>query len=185
MTIPQIQIRQQYGQIGIHAERGQQEIEQPRPEISMVQHRAQMNISRSEGYLEINQERAWDALALGNNLETMKKIYSMAPEIAMRGIARRVEEGKQLANLLYKGNAIADIAKGWRQRFPEFDFRGPASGLNVDLYYTPSELSIDTEVGSIEYDVRTNAPILQYETGKLDIYMKQWPNIEITVDMSV
>ncbi len=103
----------------------------------------------------------------------------------MRGIARRVEEGKQLANLLYKGNAIADIAKGWRERFPEFDFRGPASGLNVDLNYTPSELTIDSEMGSIEYNVQPNRPIHSYEMGKLDIYMNQWPKIDITVDMSV
>ncbi len=49
MNIPQIQIRQQYGQIGINAERGHQEIEQPGPDISMVQHRAKLDISRSEG----------------------------------------------------------------------------------------------------------------------------------------
>ncbi|WP_270166224.1 DUF6470 family protein [Paenibacillus sp. SYP-B4298] len=184
MNIPQIQIRQEYGRIGINADNGTQEIEQPRPTVEMQQRSAKQTITRNRRGLEIDQERAWDALALGNNLKVMSKIYSMGKDIALKGIARRISEGKQLGDLTRGGNAIADISKDWRERFPEFDFRGPASSLNVDLSYTQDELNIDVERGGVDIDVQVNRPVHRYERGKLDIYMQQWPSINITVDLT-
>ena len=62
---------------------------------------------------------------------------------------------------------------------------GPASCLNVDIRYTQDELTIDVEPGGVDFDVQVNRPVHRYERGKLDIYMQQWPSIDITVDLSV
>lgn len=185
MNIPQIQITTQKAQISVTTEQARQEIEQPGPEVSMSQKSSKLELSRTRRGLEIDQERAWDALALGKNTKVMSKIYSMASDIAMRGIARRIEEGRQIGNLLYQGNAFADIAKNWRQRFPEFDFRGEASPLNVNVSYTQDDLRINFERGSIQYDVQVNRPVQHYEAGRVNIYMQQWPSIEITVDLTI
>jgi hypothetical protein len=179
MQIPQIQIQSQPAQLSIDANIGRQHLEQPRASVSMEQIRPEQHFRTTPGRLEINQERAWDALALGNNLETMHKIYSQSSQIALQGIARIVEKGDRMAAIHLGGNPIAQMAREWQRNFPEFDFRGAASYDNIDVEYIPAELSIDTTPGRVEHNVQVNKPIHEYERGKLDIYMGQYPKVEI------
>ncbi|WP_424766654.1 DUF6470 family protein [Paenibacillus sp. sgz302251] len=180
MQIPQIQIRQQYAKIGIDADMGKQSIEQPKATLEIKQNQAVQSISQPKGQLDINQDRAWDALGLGNSLETMSKIYSMASDMALQGLARIVEKGNRMADIHLGGNPIAEMALDWQRTFPEFDFRGEASTDNVDVNYTPGQLSIETTPGRVEIHAQINRPIIQYERGKLDIYMQQHPSLQIT-----
>src|SRR4030095_13723315 len=177
--IPQIQIRTQDAVLSIDADIGKQRIEQPAATVDMEQIRPEQHFKTTNGRLEINQERVWDALALGNNLQTMSKIYSMASDIALQGIARIVEKGDQMASIHLGGNPIAEMAREWQRTFPEFDFVGEASYDNIDIEYIPSELSIETTPGKVNLSVQVNKPIIEYERGKLDIYMSQYPKVEI------
>ncbi|WP_141506477.1 DUF6470 family protein [Paenibacillus luteus] len=180
MQIPSIQMHLQHAVLSIDADIGKQQIEQPRPTVDIEQAKSQLQMSTTRGRLDINQDRVWDALGLGNNLETMSKIYSMASDIALQGIARIVQKGDQMASIHLGGNPIAEMAREWQRTFPEFDFRGPASFDNIDMNYTPAELSIETSPGKVNINVQVNKPILEYERGKLDIYMSQYPKVEIT-----
>ncbi|WP_339205360.1 DUF6470 family protein [Paenibacillus sp. FSL K6-3182] len=179
MQIPQIQIRTQDAALFIDADLGKQRIEQPAPTIEMEQIRPEQHFQTTKGRLEINQDRVYDALALGNNLETMSRIYSMASDIALKGIARIVQKGDQMASIHLGGNPIAEMAREWQRTFPEFDFVGEASYDNIDIEYIPGELTIDTTPGRVNYNVQVNKPIIEYERGKLDIYMSQYPKVEI------
>lgn len=179
MQIPQIQMTLQNAVLSIDADIGKQHLEQPRATVDMEQIRPEQHFKTTSGRLEINQDRVWDALALGNNLETMSKIYSMASDIALQGIARIVEKGDQMASIHIGGNPIAEMAREWKRTFPEFDFRGEASFDNIDLHYTPSELTIETTPGRVNLNVQINRPIHEYERGKLDIYMSQYPKVDI------
>ncbi|GBF76283.1 hypothetical protein PA598K_04738 [Paenibacillus sp. 598K] len=180
MNIPQIHIQQTPARIGIEAERGAQQLEQPRATLQMKQVRPQLDIQRNEGRLEVNQERAWDALALGKNLETMKKIYSMASSMALKGLGRVVEQGNRMAAIHHGGNPIADSAMDWKRTFPEFDFRGAASVDNVDIHFIPDQLSFRVERGRIDIQTEVNRPVHHYERGKLSIYMEQYNRVDIT-----
>lgn len=180
MQIPQIQMQLHHAVLSIDAARGEQRLEQPRPTIDMKQGRAVQQISTTNGKLEINQDRVWDALALGNHLETMSKIYSMSADLALQGIARIVQKGDQMASIHLGGNPIASMAREWQRTFPEFDFRGEASFDNIDLHYMPGELSIDATPTKVQFDVQVNRPIHEYERGRLDIYMSQYPRVDIT-----
>lgn len=179
MQIPQIQIRTQDAALFIDADMGKQRLEQPAATVDMEQIRPEQHFQTTKGRLEINQDRLWDALALGNNLQTMSKIYSMAADIALQGIARIVEKGDQMASIHLGGNPIADMARDWKRTFPEYDFRGEASYDNIDIEYIPGELTIDTTPGRVDLNVQVNKPIHEYERGKLDIYMSQYPKVEI------
>lgn len=179
MQIPQIQIRQQYAQIYIDADIGKQELQQPKATVEMEQIKPEQHFSATRGQLEINQDRTWDALALGGNLKTMSKIYSMASDMALRGLARVVENGNRMADIHLGGNPIAEMAGDWQRTYSEYDFRGEASYDNIDINYTPGELSIETTPGRINMNVEVNRPIHHYERGKLDIYLNQYPKVEI------
>lgn len=183
MTIPfpQLQIRQEYAQLGIDADLGTQRMEQPRPTFELRQNHAKLHIRQPLGRFEIDQDRAWDALAVGGNLETMSKIYSMAPEIALKGLRRRVEEGNRMADITIKSNPFAEFAKDWRRTFEEYaQIAGPASYDNVDLEYIRGDFSLDAELGAIELNARVNQPVHEYTRGKLEIGILKYNLVEIT-----
>ncbi|MFB9327052.1 DUF6470 family protein [Paenibacillus aurantiacus] len=173
-------MHQEMALIGMQTTPAKQEIEQPGATIDMRQINAKLDIQQPSGKLEIDQSRARDALALGNNLETMKRIYAKASELALQGISRIVEKGNQMAAIHQGGNPIAEAAKDWRRTFPEFAFEGPASMDNVDIQYTASKPVIEVQLGGVEYNVTPNRPIHNYTPGKTDIYLRQRNSLEIT-----
>jgi hypothetical protein len=179
MSIPQIQIRQQYALIGIDTQPGRLQIQQPQATMEIRQTPAELRISQPMGHFEINQDRARDALGIGNHLETMQKIYSKASDIALEGVARVVEEGNQLAAIHLKGNPIADNAANWQSTSPDFDVRGPASFDNVDIQYIPGQLSMDASPARVDINVQVNPPVISYQRGTVDIYLRQKPDLQI------
>jgi hypothetical protein len=141
----------------------------------------QLHIRQPLGRFEIDQDRAWDALALGGNLETMSRIYSMAPQIALKGIQRRVEEGHRMADITNKSNPFAEFARNWQKTFGEYaNIAGPASYDNVDVEYIRGDFSIDVVPGRINLNTRVNPPIYDFERGKLDISMLKYNKVEFT-----
>ncbi|GLX70887.1 DUF6470 family protein [Paenibacillus glycanilyticus] len=181
MSIGQIQIHQQQALIGIQVRPAEQRIEQPQATMDMRQIPATLSIQQPMGVLEINQERAWDGLGLANNLEVMSRIYSQAKEIALQGISRRMQEGRQLGDIAHaKSNPIPEMAKNWRKEGPELPVAGPASIDNVDVSYTPGQVQISVEQGGVDLRVTPNRPIHEYTPGKAEIYMRQYGSVQIT-----
>lgn len=181
MSIPQIQIYQQSGSIGINGQRGQQSLQQPRASVNMRQVAPVLQISQPNGNLQIDQDKAWDALGLASNRTVMNRIYTQAENVALKGIARRMQDGERLGNLakLNGNNPIPGMAKDWRETSIEYNIKAPASCLNVDVNYTQGNLSIDAQAGYVDRDVQVNAPINNYTRGQLDIYMLQRPSIDV------
>ncbi len=179
MQIPTIQIRQSPGKIAIETTPAQLNLQQPGPTVDMKQIKPEQHFSTTPGNLEINQDKAWDALGFANNLEMMSRIYTKASDIALQGIARIVENGNRMAAIHLGGNPIADMAWEWRHSFPEMDVQGPSSFDNVDLSYTPSKVNIDTTPGRVELNVQVNRPVAEYQRGNVNIYVSQFPNLEI------
>ncbi|MCL6459838.1 MAG: DUF6470 family protein [Gorillibacterium sp.] len=179
VTIPQIQIRQEYGRIGIDADLGTQEIRQHAPTMTIKTEPARLDIHSEPGELVIDQSKAWDALGVGSHLEMMSRIYTEAKNIGLQGIARIVERGNRLAAIQNKTNAIADIAQ--EEAFEEYDFNyfQPASIDNVDIYYTAHKPEIQFNQGGVDVNFQIQAPEINYNRGKLDIYMLQYPKLEI------
>lgn len=181
MTIGHIQIHQLPALIGIQTKPAQQHIEQPQATIDMRQIPAKLSIMQPRGVLEINQERAWDALGLANNLEVSSRIYSQAKEIALQGIVRRMREGRQLGDIAHvKSNPIPSMAKDWRIEGPSMPVTGPASIDNVDVSFTPGKVQISVEQGGVDLNVTPNRPIHEYTPGKAEIYMRQYASVQIT-----
>lgn len=180
-SIPQIQISQQPALIGIDADLGTQDIRQPRATYEMQVDRPKQDIRQPRGELEIDQSRAWDALGQGPILTALSRIYSQCHEIAMQGIARRVEDGNRMAAIQNGGNAIAEIAKDLSISRPQFDYYGEAGYDNVDITYTAHKAEINVTDGKVNVNAQVNKPEIDYNRGKLDIYMRQYPKVDISV----
>lgn len=187
-SIPQIQIRQIPARISIDADLGRQNIRQPRATQEMVTDLPRVEIRQPQGELDIDQSKAWDALGLGNTMESMRRIASQAHNVAMQGIVRIVENGNRLAQIHLDTNPIAEIAEQLTFDFVEFDYYGPASYDNVDVYYTARKPEIMPIEGKVNVRTHPNRPEIEYHRGKLDIYMSQYPKVEIIppqIDMKV
>jgi hypothetical protein len=177
---PQIQIRQTPALLGIDADLGTQDIVQPRATFEMTTDRPQQDIRQPRGDLEIDQSRAWDALGVGGVLQTMSRIYSKAPEIALQAIARIVEDGNRMAKIHIKSDAIAELAQNIRLEFGQFDVVPPTEFDNVDIRYSANKAEINVTDGRVNLNAQVNRPQIDYHRGKLDIYMMQYPKVEFT-----
>ena len=178
--IPQIQIRQQYGRIGIDADLGTQTIRQQSAKMTIDTEPARLDIRSKKGELFIDQSKAWDALGYGNHLEMMSRVYTEARNVGMEGIARIVERGNRMAAIHTKANVIADIAQEEAFRPYEFNYHfQPASIDNVDLQYIAHKPDIEVTPGKVDIQVDRRPPELSYTRGKLEIYMQQYPHLEI------
>jgi len=188
LHIAQIQIRQQYARIGIDADPGRFEIRQPPATLEMRTTNPKVLIEQPKGDLYIDQSKAWDALGLGGSLRVMDTIYSSARDIAMQGIAKIVDRGNRLAAIHQGGNPIADIGLEASYRFREYDFAGEASYDNVDIHYVAQKPIIDVVEGKVEISAHPNRPEVNYQRGKLDIYLQQRESLTIAppqIDLSL
>lgn len=181
-SIPQIQIRQQPALLGIDADLGTQDIQQPRATFEMTVDRPKQDIRQPRGEMDIDQSRAWDALGIGPSLEVFSRIYSQGRDIALRGIARRVEDGNRMAQIQIDSNPFAELAKNVDRNFSEYDYAGEASFDNVDITYTARKAEINTTDGKVNLNTHPNRVEYEYNRGKLNIYMLQHQSIDISVD---
>lgn len=188
MQIPSLQIRQQRALIGIDADLGHFTMRQPRATFEMRTQQPRVEIEQPSGEMRIDQSEAWNALGRGGTLRMMNQIYSEARNVALQGIARIAQRGDRLAAIHTKANAIADIGSEEAFRFHEFNFVGEARYDNVDVRYTPRRPIIQVVEGTVDLTTHPNQPEIQYNRGKLDIYMRQYARVEITppqIDVSL
>lgn len=152
---------------------------QPRASLEITTSRPKQDIRAGEGKLSIDQSRAFDAVGHGPFLTVMNRIYSQSKGIALQGIAKIVADGNRMAQITNPANAFAEIARNQAFDFFEFKIMGEASFDNVDVKYDAGPLEIETSEGSVNIETHPNRPEYNYYRGKLDIYLAQYPSVEI------
>ncbi|WP_442602609.1 DUF6470 family protein [Paenibacillus sp. KN14-4R] len=177
---PIVQIHTQNAKLGIVANRGVLDIEQPRATMEMKTTRPQLDIHSENGELRIDQSRAWDALGAGGTLKMLQSIYQEARRVGMEGVARIVQDGNRMAAIQNKADAFVELAAFRPQQFNEFNYLGDASFDNVDIDYIPHKPDIRVQDGQLSIDTQVNNPIVNSHSGKLDIYMIQYQQIQFT-----
>jgi hypothetical protein len=179
MVIPQIQIQQQYGKLGMETVNASQDIRQPRATFEVTTTRPQVDIKSPGGELTIDQSRAFDAVGLGGTLQVLSRIYEQSVSIAIQGVADIVQKGNQMAAIQTHQNAIADIARGEAFKESPMEYRGEASYLNVSEQYIAHKPEVNVTNGEVNVNTHPNPPEITYNPGKVNIYMLQWPKIDI------
>lgn len=177
--IPSIQIRLQNAQIGIETTKGRLEISQPPADMEMKTTPPKLEIVQPKGDLTIDQSQAWDALGCGPQEQFLNRIYSEYKRVALEGIARIVENGNRLADIVHEPNAIADIAAEQAFEPSDINYLGEASYSNVKLDYVAHPPEIQVKEGSVDIIVTPHKPNIRYTPGHVNIYMKQYPKVEL------
>lgn len=182
MQIPQIQLQQTYAKIGIRITKPVQEIEQPAAQMTIKQEPAKMVIDRKPGILEIDQEQARYELNLKRPSVFSEDLAEYGRQEALQAIAEIAEKGNRMAAIKNKGNAIVQMAtENSIKPPPDFNIAFIPSYGSVKMEYTPTEMQINWMTGGTEVNVVPQNPILNYQPGKVEVYMSEWPELKIDV----
>ena len=179
-SLPSIQIRQQPARIGFDADIGTLEMRQPQAIVEQNTTPSQMELKQPKGELIIDQSKAWDALMIGSNATLMNHIYSQSKNIALQGIARIVENGNRMADIVNGGNPFAEIAMQEAFQDLELDYVStPPSISNVEIDYQMNKPIINISKAEVHFDVQIQRPEINYNRGKMEVYLLQHAHVEI------
>ncbi|MGN7415158.1 DUF6470 family protein [Paenibacillus sp. SAF-068] len=179
-TLPVLQIRTTPTLLSIDADPGQFTIRQPKAEVQLNTRPAKLTVESHPMRLSVDQSKAFSAYTGGNMIDMNARIYSGIQQIFLQNMAERVQQGNELAAIHKPGNTIASIiGSDWQARpFPET--RTPASSGNVETRVYTQAPDINFTPAVSEMNVIVNRPEIEYNRGKLDIYVKQYASIQYT-----
>lgn len=182
MNIPQLQIQTTRGVLGLQITKPTQEIEQPRAIQSQQQPAAILEMSTTTPKLSIDTTENRADLDLKSVFKRTEEYAQNGKQGVMEGIARRAEQGRQLAQIENGGNAIADIAKQSATPPPaSLGIRFVGDRMKLQVSFQPGTLDIQATPQKPINDVTIQRPIHHYNQGKVTGEMEQWPSIQIDV----
>ncbi|MBD3920822.1 hypothetical protein H8B09_18795 [Paenibacillus sp. PR3] len=177
-----LSIRQTYAAIGIHSEPSRLEINSSPGEQAIEQPAAKMEFESTSSKLTIDSTEAWHALGHGPNLEWNSGIYSQMPSIFLQQLARKVEEGRRMADITNPRSAFADLAKDALFRSNPVNYQIKAPGYNnVKVEYEPGTVHTEIEASAVQIDYTPHRPEIKAQRGNFEIYMRQKNEINIQV----
>lgn len=180
MNIPKLQISQTYGSISIRQDHGGLEIKQPRAKVEMITENPRLEIERSEGNLSIDQSKAWAAYGMINPIELTTSIAEQARNMGYQAIAKKAQDGDRLAAIHRSTDVIAELAHEKFFQSHELRIAKEASYDNVDVYYTPDQLTFRPIKGSVNIQIDPQKPTIEYIPSQVTIGMERYPSIQIS-----
>ncbi|MBT2282020.1 hypothetical protein J7E78_00400 [Paenibacillus polymyxa] len=179
-TLPVVQIRTTPSILNMETNPGQYSIRQPKAEVQLNTKPAKLTVESHPITLHVDQSKAFSAYNGGNMIDLNARIYSGIEQQFLQNMAERVQQGNQLAAIHKPSNTIANIiGMDWQPKpFPET--RTPASFDNVDIQIDTRPPDISYESAVSEMNVVVNKPEIEYQRGKLDIYVKQYASVQYT-----
>jgi hypothetical protein len=185
MRLPQIQIRTTDAKVDINMSKPQQFIKQPKATQHIEQPAAILEIHTTRGKLKIDSSQARRDIGLIGPLESSSNYAKKGKQEALRGMAKRAREGRQLMDSAGKDQGrvtIQNIAKQNHgpHRTP-FNIKFIPSVGSVKIDYTPGTTDVNIQRREPVIDTKVNKPIHEYTPGKVTGTMVQRPDVDIDV----
>lgn len=178
--IPQIEIRQQFAQIGLRTRPPDWRIASPPTDLNMRQEQPRVEIRQVLGKLEIDQSEAFAQEGLMSPLELSRSEAARARQVNFDGIAETAQWGDRFAHIEQGGNPIADWA--WR------DVGGPPDWVpalvpepfSVHISYTPARAEIRAQPGRVNLNPAVHPPEVTFRSGTVQVYTRQYASASVT-----
>ncbi len=179
-------INSQPGLIGIKTTRGQLNIESRAAELNIHQEHGRVSLKTSRPAIEINQYEARAQIGYKSVSDITLELAHLGMQKAFEFIAQKTEEGNRLRAIEKGGNPVREIAieKAWPQKQRQGGYTpitGPrfnATPGNVQI--TPPEVKNPSHIG-YEAEFMSGELNINYNPGKVSIYMRQYPEVNIDV----
>lgn len=154
------------------------------PKVEMETIPPRLEIRQPRGELTIDSTAYYYSIGLKNITDFGRDNAAYGRQEALKAIAATVEEGNRLAQITNPSNVIADLA--FESRFSrrlEIDWAPIAAPI---IRYQANPAQIEVIRGKVNYNPQPGIVQGDYQPGKVDIRVTQYPSIDIsTVDVKV
>lgn len=185
MRLPQIQIHTTDAKIDLDISKPQQYLKQPKATQHIEQPAAILEIRTTRGVLKINSSQARRDIGMISPLESSANYAEKGKQEALKGMARRAREGRQMMDNAGKGQGretIQNIAKqNHGPHHVQFNVKFVPSVGSVKINYTPGTTDVNIQRKEPIIDTKVNKPIHEYTPGKVTGTMVQRPDVDINV----
>jgi hypothetical protein len=140
---------------------------------------ARLDIRQPLGKLSIDQTPCRYAIGLKNLTDFSSDLTVTNRQAVLEGTGRAAGEGRRAALIENPANAFADIAAdAMLDDMVELTMGWIPS---PDISYEAQPAAINPIPGNLSYEVRPGGVQGEYQPGKVDIQVVQYPSLEITV----
>lgn len=184
----QLLISTRPGLIGIRTTPGQFNMSNRPARLEMRQEHAKVAIETSRPMLEIDQYQSMAQMGYKKTADVALELAQLGRQKAMEFIANKTDEGNRLKAIEKGGNPIREIAidKVWPQKQRQGGFTpivGPEFHATPgEVTITPPQVNNPSHIG-YEADYIPGELNVQYIAAKVEVYMRQYP--EINIDVSI
>lgn len=184
----QLSISTRPGLIGIQTTPGQLNMQNRPARLEMHQEHAAISLETRKPVLEISQYPAMAQMGYKKPADAVSEQAQLGKQKAMEYIANKTDEGNRLKAIENGGNPIREIAveKAWPQKQRQGGYTpvvGPEfQATPGEVIITPPVVTNPSHIG-YEGEYIPGELSIQYSAAKVEVYMRQYP--EINIDVSV
>ncbi len=165
------------GLIGIKTTNSQLSISQPKPDFDMRTTHAKIEIQTQQVKVQIDQRQCFNESGLKDNATIASEAAASAKQAVMEAIDRMNGEGEMLSS--NDSNALPNIALSNSTKEHVFDIDTmPKSRPKID--FVGGKVDIRVHEGKVEVVSKPNRPILEYQAGRVEIFLQRHPEISFT-----
>jgi hypothetical protein len=184
MKVPSMELTPQPIKYNLKNVPATQRIEQKPANMQIEQPAAILEINTTKGEFQIDAEQFWGELGFKKPGVLMEEYANKGKEEILSGIARRVQEGRQLMLNAGKGQGaktIQSIAKqntGAEKPVPS-NIKFIPSYQSIKVQFTPGEVNIDVQRNQPKINVEIQKPVHEYTPGDVQMEILQYPSLKI------
>lgn len=180
MQMPQVRLQSQQAKISIHTTDATVNIQQPKAEQTIRQPKAEITMHTTPSKLTIDQTQAWNDMDLKSVFKRTEDFAQLGKKSNLEGIARRVQEGKEMMQIEKGGDPIVAQAKRIDERkLKDFALGWIPSRFSVKKDYQPSELDINVKINRPVITNTPQKPQINYQKGQVDTGIAQYQSLKV------
>lgn len=167
--------------LGMETTPGKYDIQQPKADMQLNTQKPRLEMNTEHVQVLIDQYQCFAESGLKNYIDLTKDNVAFAQQKFSEAVARIVRQGDEMVSSLHKGqdmipihaqeNIVAKNDKEFNmvtmpKSRPKIDFKGGTVEINV-------------VEGKVDLQAKVNKPKINYNRGKLDIYLRQKNSVNI------
>lgn len=186
MRFPQIQITTTGIKMDYRITKPYQQIQQQNADLKISQPAAILDINITNARLEINMDQMWSELVLKKNGQLIREYAQMGRQEMLKGISRRMGEGRQMMMNAGKDQGRAIIQNiAQKNHGPErpgpYNIKFIPTIGSVKVNITPGTTDVNIQQNAPIIDAKVNKPQMDFTYGKVRGKMMVRPDIQIDV----
>lgn len=171
------------GRIGIQTTNAKLELHSPKGEQSITTTKPQLKINGSFPNIQIEKSQTNYEYGIRTSLEVLEEGASLGKQSAYQAIGRIVSDGNRLKDIRIRvPAAVPELAMQNSQQ--------PQGSLDIKLIGTTRPKTevvggydIDFELGTVNAEYTPRKVEGNYNAGKVEVYMQQYPDINISYNI--